>query len=298
MNCKQELLTTNNKVKVLTHENITLKQESITIIQENVTIKQDIITMKVENVTLKEEGCSLRKEVVKLEMKSIEEVAHLKQEIKTMTTEFQEFKNENIKLKESVNVASSEIVNEKQMQVKLVNDNERLKATLKASPLSEKVSLLNNDKLLKLEYNNKIVKYSDFKKNLSRCYKKNQFDYIINHYDLVDHRNLMKELLSQLPYHLFQFRYGMCYHYSVLVFPLDLDNIKNFEVTIPNNFKVKIVNNEITVELLTDVSGTSIYLYIGKYVKHLQHQQKFNLQHINGCASFEFAPGFACLLLY
>jgi len=113
---------------------------------------------------------------------------------------------------------------------------------------------------------------------------------------LVDHRNLMKELLSQLPYHLFQFQ-DMFYHYSRLVFPLDLNNMKNFEVTIPNNFKVKIVNNDITVEL-TNVRITYMNLYIGKYVKRLQHQQKFNFQQISGCAGFAFAPGFACLYVY
>jgi len=108
----------------------------------------------------------------------------------------------------------------------------------------------------------------------------------------------MKELLSQLPYHLFDIQtvYG---RYITLVFPLDLDNIKNFEVTIPNSFKVKIVNNEITVELLTNVSGTSILLYIGKCYKLLGHQHKFNLQQLNGCAyilrNTVFAPGFAYL---
>jgi len=259
---KQELISTDNKVTVLTQEIVIMKQENI--------------TMKQENVTMKKECFSLRKEVD--ELKKI-------------------FKNENIKLKEKVKnqvVASSEIVDEKQMQVKAVNDIYRLKATLEASPLSEKVLLLNNDKVLKVNYNRNRVECSVFMKNLSECYKNNQFDWIINHYDLGDHSNIMKELLSQLPYHLFDIQ-TVHRRYITLVFPLDLNNINNLEVTIPNSFKVKIVNNEITVELLGDVKITSILLYIGKYFKRLQHQQKFNIQQINVCDAFEFAPGFACL---
>jgi len=295
VDCKQELLTTNNKVTVLSQENITMKQESITIIQENVTIKQDIITMKVENVTLKEEGCSLTKEVDKLKIKSNKEVAQLKQEIKTMTTEFQEFKKKNIIIKENINVSSSEVADEKQIQIKEVNNIDQLKEKFRASPLSQKVSLLNNDKVLKVNYNSKSVRFLDVMQNLSECYKNNQFDFIFNHYNLVDQRNIMKELLSQLPYHLFQVQ-DMFYHYSRLGFPLDLNNMKNFEVTIPNNFKVKIVNNEITVEL-TNAYDTSICLYIGKYCTVLQHQQKFNFQQLNGCNDweFEFAHGYALL---
>jgi len=69
--------------------------------------------------------------------------------------------------------------------------------------LSQKVSLLN--KVLKVKNIIKVINYSDIIENLSECYKNNQFDYIINHYDLGDHRNLMKELLSQLPYHFLEF---------------------------------------------------------------------------------------------
>jgi len=197
VDCKQELLTSNDKVTVLSQENITMKEE-------NVAIKQDIITMKEENVSLKEECYSLRKEVDKLKMKSKEDLSQLKLELKTMATEFEEFK-ENIIIKENANVASNEIVDEKQRQIKEGNNIDKLKAKLKASPLYEKVSIINDDKVLKLEDNNKKVDYSDFMQNLSECYKNNQFDWIINRYDLVDHRNIMKELLSQLPYHLFEF---------------------------------------------------------------------------------------------
>jgi len=110
---------------------------------------------------------------------------------------------------------------------------------------------------------------------------------------LVDHRNLMKELLSQLPYHLFQFQH-LYSPYIILVFPLDLNNINNLEVMIPNNFKVKIVNNEITVEI-TNVRITYMNLYIGKYVKQLQHQQKCNLQQLQYCPRFVIAHGYAFL---
>jgi len=273
-----------NHMKLIYKNLMNCKQENIAIKHKLLTTNNKVTLLSQENITMKQECCSLRKEVVKLKKKSNNEVSQLKQEIKTMTTEFKEFEKNNINLKEKVNVASSEIVDEKQMPVKEVNNIDQLKATLKASPLSEKVSLLNNDKVLKVNSSGKIVNYLNFNQYLSECYKNNQFDYIINYYDLGDHRSLMKKLFKHLPYHLYELQTNLFRTYIILVFPLDLNNIKNFEVMIPNYFKVKVVKYEISVEL-TYAPGTSIHLYMGKYYKQLQHQQKFNIQQINGCAN-------------
>jgi len=151
----QQLLTSTNKVTFLKQVNIVLKEENVVMKQENAVIKQENVVMKEEyvevvqgNVAIKEENGTLKKTLEVLN----EEVTQLKLEMKTITTDFQEFKQENLKSLEKIknldiNSSKNETVCMK-LNEELSNiDNLKQRLSM-INSLHEKVSMVNDDKVL------------------------------------------------------------------------------------------------------------------------------------------------------
>jgi len=86
----------------------------------------------------------------------------------------------------------------------------------------------------------------------------------------------------------------------VFVFPLDLQNMKDFEISITGIFRMKISNDEILVEMIHQAIDTCYVLRIDKFRKRLKPGQQYNLkQQFSGLEphSSEFAPGYAYIRL-
>jgi len=155
--------------------------------------------------------------------------------------------------------------------------------------LHKKVLLMNDGEVLMLKGNSNLDK-------LSECYEKNNFDYLIDQYHLSHHRNLMTELFGKTTYHFFEYQKDAQYKF---IFPLDLNTIDDFEITIPDWFKVDVSNNEIIVENLSEdnYKCNRSCLYIDKYLRKLFHKAEFDLGNLEGftACSSPFAHGYGCL---
>jgi len=95
----------------------------------------------------------------------------------------------------------------------------------------------------------------------------------------------MIELLNNLKYHLYDYTnfYGS-QHYT-FVFPLDLHNIKDIEIVIPDILKM---NNR---------SMIRNYVYVERYELKLKYGQMINFQQLDDSdrkTKTPFAHGYAC----
>jgi len=262
-NCENELLISNIDINTLKRENIALKQD-------NVLLKQD--------------------------------TSHLKQQVKTIKTELQQVKSENRKLIGKSNhvemnkcieidIETSEPVHKKSK--KEVNNIDDLKGKLlMARTLGEKVSLVSNDKVMIIKKcNTQHIELNT--KCLSHCYKENQFQNMFDPFDLNDESVLMTELLNTVPYHFYVSTFYGRQRYR-LVFPLDLQNIKDIEIIVPDKFKLNIVDNELVLEVLHQHNRYS-FLFIENHELKLEHKEKFNLQRLERNNLITYAPGYAFL---
>jgi len=234
----------------------------------------------------KNELSASKNEVVDLKQENI----LLKEEVKKITTEFKEFKKKSsISVGETKNycseIADEEMISESDAKSDIVCLKEKLTS---ARFLREKVSLINDDNVL-------LVKRDSSLNELSECYEKNNFDYLINQYQLGHHRNLMTELFGKTPYHWFEYNKDRDYKF---IFPLDLNNLHDFEITIADKFKVNILKNEIMVKNMSDTSQcNTCFLYVGKYAKKIYHQKAWNFERLveSTICSMPFVAGYACL---
>jgi len=234
----------------------------------------------------KNELSASKNEVVDLKQENI----LLKEKVKKITTAFKEFmKKSSISVGETRNYCSQIADEEMKSESDAKSDIVCLKENFtSARLLCEKVSLINDDNVL-------LVKRDSSLNELSECYEKNNFDCLINQYQLGHHRNLMTELFGKTPYHWFEYNKDRDYKF---IFPLDLNNLHDFEVTIADKFKVNVLNNEIKVENLSNTSRCkTCFLYVGKYAKKIIHQKAWNLElRVDStiCSS-PFVAGYACL---
>jgi len=165
--CKNELLISNDEIKVL---------------------KQEIVILKKDNSVLNEK----LKEVEILKNDTL----RLKQQIETMSIELQELKNENSKLKEKssyidMNASSGiAVASSKPVQMKLtkeLNNIACLKVKLRnALTLNDKVSLVNDDEVFIIKNNKRSIDF--YTRYFSTCYEENEFLYLFNEFDLNDEK--------------------------------------------------------------------------------------------------------------
>jgi len=281
-----------------------MKQASCTMKEEISVLKKENSSLKKASAKFKQEKETLTNKLLELETKSNAEVFHLKLKVKNLTKDLKEFKQENLKkliekTRNSDIIVSNEVVqaNNEAVCMKLndgVNNIVNLKRRLSQTPsLYEKVSLVNNDNVMMIR-GIKIMGFREF----SKCYKRNDFNKIFDKFGLNDHKNIMMELLNKVSYHLYDNKLpgDQCYSF---VFPLDLKNIKDIELLLPDMFKMIILKDEIMVETL-DQRIRYIYLFIGKYRAQLQSGEKFHFEQVfhrqlsNG---WSFTCGYACLFL-
>jgi len=171
-----------------------------------------------------------------------------------------------------------------------------------ARDMNGKVSLVNNDQVMIVECKGKLFDLD--LKELSKCYVNKTFDYMLDLYDLNHHKDLMVELINDIPYHCYECEYDAeCEIAYKLVFPLDLNHIKNIDIIIPGRYRIRIVNlNQFMVEKLNEeCNSNNIELSTDGYNIDLKYGDKYNLQQLHGYPSFNkflFAPGYASLEIY
>jgi len=292
----QDSLTSKNEVIFLKEENTEMKGESA-------LMKQEQIVMKEENTVVKEGNKTLKNKLKQLETKSDEAVTQLKLEVEVIRTNLRELKQENLKLigkkrkldidaSNGIVVAKNEVVVIKlNKEVNNIDLNHRLSMV---SSLHGEISLVNDDKVMMFKGNNSMRLYAD---DISKCYKENDFKYLLEKFELKDRQSLIIELLNKASYQLYDYNSSTGKQRYILVFPLDLQNIKDVEISITGLFKVKILNNEFSVEILHERIMTC-FIRIEKYRKQLKLAEKFDLQQIYESPTFEsiFAHGYAFLL--
>jgi len=108
------------------------------------------------------------------------------------------------------------------------------------------VSLMNDDSVLKIN----ILKWANLlaMKELSKCYEKNDFNYVIYKLGLEKKQVLMHDLFHEIPYHLYEYyRKDDNYCQGWLCFPIDFDEMY-FEISIPERFKLKFSKKDCLVE--------------------------------------------------
>jgi len=281
-----------------------LKKENVEFKQENVAFKQEIVALKQNNIVFQREGVI-----------SKEERSYLKQQVETISTELQEIKNENRKLIEKSNhidmdasieidTATSEPPHKKfQKEANHIYDFKgkvsmactlRQKSKLRKFQTLQNVSLINDGKVIIIKCNNENLEKTEFKiKDISDCYEQNEFQYLFDKFGLKDEKSLIVKLLNEVPYHLYENKFYRSQRYR-LVFSLDLQNIKDIEVVIPDKFKVSIINNELMVEKLHQVMSYT-FLFIENHEIKLRYKQKFDLQRLDSCIRrfATYAPGYA-----
>jgi len=240
-------------IAIAKHESVQmkLKHESV-----QMKLKHESVQMKLkhESVQLK-----LKHESVQLKLKHESVQMKLKHE------------SVQLKLKKEVNYVDC-------LKEKLMN----------ARTLNGKVSLVNDDKVMVIKSNKRGMRYSG--RNVSTCYKENDFQYLIGQFDLKNEKSLMVELYNKVKYHLYGFRNNGRQHYF-FIFPLDLQDMKDIDVVVPDLFKMNIKNNELMVEVLNQyITDSSFYTEI--YKIKFKHRKEFNLQLLHDCVRVgnPFAP--------
>jgi len=226
---------------VLIYQNLSHQNNEISILKrQNIISTNEIAILKQENATTNDENILLMKKLKELEIKSSQEVAQLQHE-------FQDLKRENDqllgKMKSRDNNKPQELA---KIKLKLkVFDMQCLKDELSvARDIDGKVSLVNNDQVMIVEPKGKFFDL-DIKK-LSQCYTNNKFDYLFDLYDLNHLKDLMVEIIDNIPYHWYESQYDDLYF--TLVFPLDLNNIKDMDILIPGRCRITIINKKLVVE--------------------------------------------------
>jgi len=114
--------------------------------------------------------------------------------------------------------------------------------------MNGKVSLVNNDQIMIVEPKGKM--FSIDKMKLSECYENNKFDYLIDLYGLNHHKELMVELIDNIPCHCYEYKWYSAWWFRfgfLLVFRFDLNNIKDMDILIPDKCRITIINNEFMV---------------------------------------------------
>lgn len=255
--------------------------------------KEDFLKSKLQVTEIKHENIELMDKFIKLKTDSANEIAVLKEQVKNINDELLEIKKLNFLTKPRVSNSKSEsirIKEEAELNVK-VNIIKSLKEKISEKPaLVDKISLVDNDNVV---YTKGGYRGFDFVQ-LSKSYKEKRFDYVINQVDLNAQKILLNEILLEVPYHMYQFKYSD-FHDYFFCFPLDLKKIKQLDIAIPNLVNIIIFDNELLVTMET---VRCINLYVGKYDINIKNGVKCSLNHFDDWLlnrEFRFANGYGCI---
>jgi len=126
------------------------------------------------------------------------------------------------------------------------NEINSLKDRIKRSNLKLIVSLMNDDSVLMIEIRDSVNLLAT--RDLSSCYEKNNFNYVIDKLGLRNEKDLMDDLFHGIPYHLYEHYQeigGYCQGW--LCFPIYFDEMY-FEISILNRLKLKFSRSECLVD--------------------------------------------------
>jgi len=310
---KQEIFDIKQENDTMKQEIVVLKKDNVTMKQDNVTMKRDNVTMKKDNVTMKQENDKLKKikeELVLVKEENAEskkkfegeinvlkkDLAQLKQQVHTRFQVHQndDIKNQDSKTSDKIDFATNEIVLMKSKEE--VKNMDSLKKKLsKNMSLCGKVSLSKDAKVLNIKCNNS---RNISMLEVSKCYETNKFDWLLRNFSLMDNKSIIMELINNTKYHFYEY-YWYNQHYMI-VFPLDLNHIKDTEVVVPDMFKMKIIDNEIMVNILIQKNSKNVFLFIENGIIQLDHQKKLNLKQLDGLSrsSTSLAKGYAFLYFF
>jgi len=272
VNCSYDDIGCMKKVcrkDMVSHEEAYQREHTKLIYQNLVTCKKELVASQSEIAILKQEN------------------ATLKQENATLKQENAAIKEDNVVMKK-----------ESKLLMNTFDEQEiRLKTTSKGGQEFGKgsfdtarylscgnVSLINNNQVL-------VVKCNKTVDELSKCYETNNFDCVTDHFHCSHNKNKIADLFAKTLYHWYE-----CGEYCKFIFPIDMNNITNFEITILDKFNFKLFNKNITVDNMR-MQECQCFLYVQKNKKKLFHQKKFHLHNLNSCGkcSTSFAHGYACI---
>jgi len=234
-------------------------------------------------------GCT--KQACRKDMVSHETVYQNKH-MKLMYAEISSLREENTALKAEIS--------EVKMKTTYIS---LLKEQLKSVPgLSDRISLINQDSVVYARCNVKWYRKLSINKNyisinsLARCYENNLFDYVIEQLYLSSHKTFCQNLLNYVPFHLFEFKYGVsCSRFLCFpCFAYAFTRSEEMSITIPDVIKVSITGNELMVETY-EGDGKPLKLLIGKKEGTIENGTKVDLRKLPALDNGLFTHGYACI---
>jgi len=291
----------------LKQENIELKKQFIELEKkssEQLKTFKEAIQIKAIEINQLKETFNEALQIKAIEIDQIKEVVtnnvaqiHLlqKDDQKLKGVQKQQNIGQGVKMKEKTVEADLKIKENNIMRLKKgISDLPDLKRS--------QVSLLYDDTVL---YFNRTVDIFSYytgisSEKLAKCYENRQFDGVINKYSFKEHKKLMLDLLHEIPYHLYEFDTLREASASVyFCFPMDLDNVKALNLSIPDKFKMKITAGEIVVERSNTNMDIRFTLYIGHYFFQGVNKVRVDLHRRNFINEMAFSFGdYACLYYY
>jgi len=289
----QSLVKKMNKVRVkdasVNHtELMSLKHQQVKSIEEISLLKHQQLKSIEELSLLKQENKELKVQVVELEKKSNEQVQPSNATLQIKTTEISQLKDE-----VKNNMKEIQILKDKNQQLNDVRKKDYTQLPDKINSLKDRinaksnlkfiVSLINDDdNVLKIEILESVNLLAT--RELSNCYEKDNFNYVIDKLGLRNEKVLMDDLFHGIPYHLYECYQeigGYCQGW--LCFPIDFDE-NYFEISILNRFKLKFSRKECLLnECYTGYASyyynNSFTLYIGQSEFEISNGVTVNIQN-------------------
>jgi len=241
----------------------------------------------------------------KLQIKSNKqekEIFDLKEELAKVKTVCSNTEDHNSELKNECAKLAREILDQKKKTSKLELNMYHLKHLEFKNRMRnifgfmEKVTLENNG-MVTVKYSESL---SDQLEELTKCYQKQQFDYVIDNIAVlkVAHdRKLLLELLNEIPFHLY---YHSGYHgYYYFIFKAHVKDMHDMDLIIHDLFRITVSDGRFSVKMTSQCNNYKIRLYIGNYKICLRNGVSINLDQVGDSMLIEepFADEFACLHL-
>jgi len=250
---------------------------------------------------LKKENSEMKAHFVKkiqtlsttLQKKTIE-INQLKDQVKNNWKEIQPLRDSSIMLRKKENA--------KLQEEKLKADIKSLKDKIQINPtLQGVVELLNNDSILQVNVG---CNHSLSIEELSKCYEKNNFNYVIEKLGLKNENKLMADLFHHGKFHYYDMGYSVYYMENDLIatfegwfcFPVESNEI-NLDIQMPT-LKIKFSKNVGLVDecIGNECEKSNFDLYLGKYKITMGKGVKVNINNApKKLMDFSFGDKYACL---
>lgn len=236
--------------------------------------------------------------------KQEKEIFDLKEELAKVKTVCSNTKDLNSELKNECAKLASEVLNQKKKTSKLelnmytnhIKHLEFKNRMRKASGFMDKITL-ENVGMVTVKYNETL---SNQLEELTKCYRKRQFDYVIDNIavlEVAQDRILLVNLLKEIPFHLYY--HPGYYGYYYFIFKAHLKDMHNMDLIIHDLFRITVSDGTFLVKMTSQCNNYKIRLYIGNYKICLKNGFGINLDQVGDSMLIDkpFADEFACLHL-